>query len=46
MPSKPWYLQGRGESRPTEVDDSKVENLEVPKEKCVFGGELETTAVG
>lgn len=44
--SKLWYLQGRGEFRLIEVDDSKVENLEVFKEKCVFGGELEIIVVG
>lgn len=48
MYSKLWYngryLQGRDERRATGEDDSKVANFEVPKEKCVLGGELVTTA--
>lgn len=47
---KPWYnvgyLQGRGEGRATGVDNSKVENFDVPKGKCVFGRVLVATAVG
>lgn len=30
------YLQGRGEWRATGVDDSKVENVNVLKGKCVL----------